>query len=221
MLNAPHHHRTRRFVVLAVPLAVVTLGLSTFGVTARADDGDDDVATLGTDATDSTDPSSSDAATGPASTDPEQAMLDYAQCMRDHGIDMPDPQFSADGTGGRLTIQHEPTGSDVPGPQPGDAVFDEAESACRPLMEAALSDVTVDPERQAEMREQMLDYAECMREHGVDVPDPVFSDNGMVTMQVGGPGVEPLDDATFTAANAACSDGTIGMAVGGPPASEG
>ena len=49
-------------------------------------------------------------------------MLDYAQCMRDHGIDMPDPQFSADGTGGRLTIQQEPTGSDVPGPQPGDAV---------------------------------------------------------------------------------------------------
>ena len=119
-------------------------------------------------------------------------MLDYAQCMRDHGIDMPDPQFSADGTGGRLTIQQEPTGSDVPGPQPGDAVFDEAESACRPLMEAALADVTVDPERQAEMREQMLDYAECMREHGVDVPDPVFSDNGMVTMQVAGPGVEPL-----------------------------
>ena len=46
-------------------------------------------------------------------------MLDYAQCMRDHGIDMPDPQFSADGTGGRLTIQQEPTGSDVPARSPG------------------------------------------------------------------------------------------------------
>ena len=60
-----------------------------------------------------------------------------------------------------------------------------------------------------------------MREHGVDVPDPVFSDNGMVTMQVAGPGVEPPDEDEFTAANAACSDGTIGMAVGGPPATEG
>src|SRR5438477_10993926 len=30
-----------------------------------------------------------------ASKDPEQAMLDFARCMRDHGIDMPDPQISS------------------------------------------------------------------------------------------------------------------------------
>src|SRR4051794_9581710 len=35
--------------------------------------------------------------------DPEtkQAMLDFARCMREHGVDMPDPQFSA----GRVTQQ--------------------------------------------------------------------------------------------------------------------
>ncbi len=28
---------------------------------------------------------------------PEDAMLEYAQCMREHGIDMPDPEFRGGG----------------------------------------------------------------------------------------------------------------------------
>ena len=30
------------------------------------------------------------------------------------------------------------------------------------------------------MREQMLEFAECMRDHGIDMPDPVFGDDGRV-----------------------------------------
>jgi hypothetical protein len=37
----------------------------------------------------------------PTSDDPQEAMLAFAQCMRDHGIDMDDPQF---GEGGRGVI---------------------------------------------------------------------------------------------------------------------
>src|SRR5439155_12408156 len=33
------------------------------------------------------------AAPSAGANDPEQAMLDYANCMREHGIDMPDPGF--------------------------------------------------------------------------------------------------------------------------------
>ena len=40
-------------------------------------------------------------------------------------------------------------------------------------------------------------------------------------MQVAGPGVEPLDEDEFNAANEACSDGTIGMAVGRTPGHRG
>ena len=28
------------------------------------------------------------------------------------------------------------------------------------------------------MREQMLEFTECMREQGIDMPDPVFDDEG-------------------------------------------
>ena len=40
---------------------------------------------------------------------------------------------------------------------------------------------------QAKIRKAMLDFARCMREHGVDMPDPKFDGDGGVMMQVGGP----------------------------------
>src|SRR5438128_1667943 len=51
----------------------------------------------------------------------------------------------------------------------------------------------------------MLEYARCMRQHGVDMPDPTFTDNGSggmgMTIQQrgtgGGGGAGPKDDATF------------------------
>ena len=33
------------------------------------------------------------------------------------------------------------------------------------------------------MREQLLEFTECMREHGIDMPDPVFSDGGRVEIE--------------------------------------
>src|SRR5919109_1855174 len=44
------------------------------------------------------------AATPAASIDPRDAALAFAQCMRDHGVDMPDPQFSGDGQSGGFTF---------------------------------------------------------------------------------------------------------------------
>ena len=35
------------------------------------------------------------------------------------------------------------------------------------------------------MQEEMLAFAECMREHGIDMPDPVFSEDGRVEAQSG------------------------------------
>ena len=81
-------------------------------------------------------------------------MLAYTECMRDHGIDMPDPQMS-DGDGRRerqrvIALEGdpgEPTSSRRP------------RTACEPLMDDAVGDIEIDPEREAEMREQLLEYA--------------------------------------------------------------
>ena len=43
------------------------------------------------------------------------------------------------------------------------------------------------------MREQMLEFAECMREHGIDMPDPVFGDDGGVDDRAGPRRQRPTD----------------------------
>jgi hypothetical protein len=126
-------------------------------------------------------------------TDPEEAMLAFTECMREHGVDMADPQFGGDGEGGiALEVTPENEGE-----------VEAAQEACQPLLEDAMGDIEIDPEREAEMREQMLEFAECMREHGIDMPDPVFSDDGFV-VQEGGPAGDPRDDDDFQAAQEAC-----------------
>ena len=46
------------------------------------------------------------------------------------------------------------------------------------------SELDDDPERLAEMREQMLEFAQCMRDHGIDMPDPTFDENGRIKIDM-------------------------------------
>jgi hypothetical protein len=80
-----------------------------------------------------------------------------------------------------------------------------AEEDCQPLLEAAESDEVVDPEQEAERREQMLAYAECMREHGIDMPDPVVDDDGRAQMQM----PDTVNRQEFQAASAECGGAGI------------
>ena len=71
---------------------------------------------------------SPDASTGPAaSVDPETAMLAFAACMREHGIDMPDPVFE----GGGAMIARPIDGEAI---DPGSAEYQAAEEACHDLL---------------------------------------------------------------------------------------
>lgn len=83
--------------------------------------------------------------------------LSYATCMREHGIDMPDPK-----PGEGLAL---PMGG------PGMEATVEASDACR----AELGDPPVAEGEQPtdrELQERQLKLVQCLREHGVDVPDP-------------------------------------------------
>ena len=96
--------------------------------------------------------------------DPEKAMLDFARCMRDHGVDMPDPK---PGQGGMVTFEARPGD----GPLPDESKFMEADKACRHLMGDA-GPPELSPKDQKEAQDAMLAFARCMRERGVEVPDP-------------------------------------------------
>ena len=161
-----------------------------------------DVASLGTASeASSSDPSGSTDPRPPV--DPDEAMLAYTECMREHGVDLPDPRPTGDGRDAVVAVEVDPSSDE----------FREAQEACEPIMEEAMGDLEIDPEREAEMREELLAFTECMREQGVDMPDPVFGEGGRVEVEMQAaspvePGDEPAaapDSDEFRAAEEACA----------------
>jgi hypothetical protein len=115
--------------------------------------------------------------------DREDAVLAYAQCMRDNGYaEFPDP--TPDG-GMRFLIE--------PGSAPR---FQKADAACRHLAPEGLRDEDITPET----LDALLKLSQCVRDNGVpEFPDP----DAKGRFDVGGTGIGP-DDARMKAAMAAC-----------------
>jgi hypothetical protein len=149
----------------------------------------------------------------------EDAMVQYASCMRENGVDMPDPQFSGDGSsGGAMTFAiplgaadgSGPGGAAIGGPAGGpvDETFKAAAEACQPIMEAVRQNMPkLSPEEEAKMRDDALKFAQCMREHGVDMPDPTFDGGRGSAMVIQGASQAPdaFDPDKFNEASSACS----------------
>jgi len=156
-------------------------------------------------------PSASPGAGANASQDPQDAMLAYAKCMRDNGVDFPDPQ-PISGSGGSPQLVPIDIGSPV---------FEKAEKACASKLPAFGQS---DPAANQQFQDQMLAYAKCMRDHGIDFPDPKFdSSGGGSAVQIGG-NVDPNAPA-FQEAQKACGSNlpggstmiTVGGDSGGAP----
>src|SRR5918999_561350 len=104
-----------------------------------------------------------------------EAQLAFARCMREHGVDMPDPTF--DGERGLRRIG--------PGEGGSEREFREAEQACRKHLEG-IEPPELSSEQQAEFRKAALEHARCMRENGIeDFPDPTFGENGRAELRIG------------------------------------
>ena len=128
----------------------------------------------------------------------EAAMLAFTQCLRDQGIDVDDPTIDADGN-----MQLPPINIEVPDvvtdPEelPDMSEFEDMIAPCEEHLEGVVS--TFSPADTTEIEDMLLAYAECMRENGVDMPDPDFSSSGGV-IDLGAIGGED-----FEAAEAVCS----------------
>jgi hypothetical protein len=114
----------------------------------------------------------------------EEAALEYAQCMREHGIDMPDP------VNGRFEL------SSTPGDQED---LEEAEEACGDILQDVAPQLS--EEQESELQDATLEFARCMREHGIDFPDPEFEEGGGILMRMP-EGTE--NDPKFDEAQEAC-----------------
>jgi hypothetical protein len=123
------------------------------------------------------------------------AALKYAQCMREHGVDVPDPSFEGGGTLQKVPFE------DVP-----EVKLREAERACRKFLDE-VEPPELSEEEQEEFREAALANARCMREHGIEnFPDPTFGEDGRPEVRIDkGSGIDP-EDPDFREAEEACQD---------------
>lgn len=210
--------RITRPALLAATLALVGTACGGGG----GDDGDG-VASLGADATTTTEGGSGPGGGGRSGDDSEfqDAMLEFAECMRDQGIDFPDPQVSGDGGG--VVIMGPADGRDGPPSEAEMREMDAAQEECQPILEEAEGSMErPSPEEEAEMQERALAFAECMREHGIDFPDPEFGEGGRMTQRLGdgSGGIDPNDD-DFQAAQEECGESSgFGAGPAGPAPEE-
>lgn len=177
-----------------VALLLVMAALLVTTATACGDkSGNNGVATLG-----GTSGSSDDADNGENSDkSAEDQALEFSKCMRENGVpDFPDPEFNDEGgiminrSGGPDSVDRE--------------AEEKAMKACEDKMPRGGGNFS--EEDRAKMQDAFLEYAKCMRENGIDMPDPDFSEGGgAFRMGVGGDGMNP-DDPAFKKADEACHD---------------
>jgi hypothetical protein len=146
---------------------------------------------------------------------PQDAALAYARCMRENGVDMPDPQVTT-GSGGEVKIDQ----------QGGAPVSKEkmmaADSKCHQFMAAAAPNGQ-GPAMSVEDQDKVLAFAKCMREHGIDMPDPDFSGGGFTIRVEGNPesgGTGPKEDPKFKEAETACASLLPGKGGAGGPTTD-
>ncbi|HEX8083175.1 MAG TPA: hypothetical protein VF529_02730 [Solirubrobacteraceae bacterium] len=123
----------------------------------------------------------------------QESALEFARCMREQGVDFPDPQV---GENGLVMIGPGPG----KGPRPDDPKLRRATEACEEHLDAggeAPDDAVL-----AKHRDAFVAYARCMREEGVNVPDP-GAEGGLV-FKVGDPDAPDPRSPAYRRADEVC-----------------
>lgn len=137
----------------------------------------------------------------------EDARVKFAQCLREQGIDVEDP-----GEGGGLRFRSG-RGEKADGPTFEDSGrFGEAEKECREKLGDDFAPRELSEEERQEFQDQVLAFARCMREQGIDMPDPEFGEGGRITQRMD----RPADEERFREAEEACKEFRPEPPGGGP-----
>lgn len=198
MIHQSEHPRKWRLAAATVATAAV---LFATGCGSSDDDADADPVIVVENATDTADSNETEATT--SGTDEEQALA-FADCMRTEGVDFPDPVVNADGSVDFFGAN----GTREDGGFARDADFESAVDTCGSLIEGA--SFLPDDGDFTELEDSFLEVAECLRDNGIDVPDPQFGAGGP---GAGGPFGADFDpeDPTTAAAIEACQDILAGL----------
>jgi predicted small secreted protein len=112
----------------------------------------------------------------------EEASLEFAECMRAHGVEMEDPK----------------PGHSIEVGDPNDPTTKKALAACNGKLGAGQE---LTSEEDEELKEGALAFAQCMREEGIDMGDPTFLGPGKFHLDIAG---LDTNSPAFEAAQEAC-----------------
>jgi len=161
------------------------------------EDPTDSIATL-----ESTSPSVVDTTSSSESPSLEEVTLDFTDCMRDSGIDMPDITFDADGQ--PVISASVAEDLDLLDPE-----FQAALASCRTVFAEAGEGVELqlDPELIATLTDQLNEFSVCMRDNGVEMwPDPLPTFTGSEIPFPMAEMAQAFADSEFPDAMEACQD---------------
>ena len=175
---------------------LLLLVLALFASACGSDESTDTIATL--ESTTTTVAPATTEATSLSQMSEEQA-LKLTQCMRDQGLDFPDPTVDADGNLSMDDLDMTTFGST---PEEIRANIEAALDACSEFLEGVQFGGGQLPDL-VELQDTFLEFATCMRDNGYDMPDPDFSGDGFGGLFEMGENIDPNDPA-FQAAMAQC-----------------
>ena len=136
-----------------------------------------------------------------------QARLNLAKCFRAHGLNVPDPSSGGGAAGGggifRTLRQYS------------QAQVQSATQACRQYFAQAFPRANLSPQQRAQVQQQLVKFAQCMRSHGVNVPDPQFNSGGGFGFRQGFRSIDRNSPA-FQSALKACQSLRPRFGRGGP-----
>ena len=118
----------------------------------------------------------------------EEIVTDFSSCMREQGWDIPDPELNADGTINLRAMLSKVW--QTPGFGANNANTRESLNACLPILQNIAFAGQRTAENEIELEDNLLEFAECLRNKGLAVPDPDFSLGGRAAMR---PLIQELD----------------------------
>jgi hypothetical protein len=103
-----------------------------------------------------------------APINPQDAQVKFAQCMRENGVDIPDP------------VPGQP--ARIPSAGGDQAKLETATKKCQPILQSGGG--LINP-NDPKVQDQLVKFAQCMRKNGVNMPDPKPADGGKMQIPSG------------------------------------
>jgi len=193
-------------------ITALVLLLALTAAACGSNSSDDGLATLSQPDADSGAALALDDGSTDAALDSEESILAFTECLRDEGLDIPDPEFDEGGNLRLRSLFEASEEVDI-----GREEMREGFDACAEYLEGIAQQF--DRTDRAEMEDRLYVYASCMRDNGYDMADPDFSIEHVPGAGIGdsdgdgggGAGGGPFagidfSDPEFVTANAACQD---------------